>query len=403
MEALINLENCTEYIIIKINDIERVIKLEGTVDEPYFCGKDVCLLLGYQNKNRALQKYVDKEDKKTLRELNETRENIVSFKMLGTKIKNLEYHEGKSIYISEAGLYSLIMSSQIQFAKEFKKLVCKKILPSIRKYGSYTIEKKLTEVTERLNVKEQNEIQLQERLKNSEKYNIILKNIFIKSDHIVKTQVIYISTCNSYAQKNIFKIGGVETISHLKKRLSSYNSNRIKNDEWFFSDIFMVADYRNIEKRIEVLIGRFRDKKEKEILIMHYDDVKYVVKYLCENFDREINNINELMNTFIENLNPYYKKPVILLPLNTSLAAITKLTKDGKIQNEVIMSNNDIKFIKKIENYLLQLPSTRVSLSKKEIFDAINLKNGRRDKLQLLEKTIYKIRPDIKYIKKQCF
>jgi prophage antirepressor-like protein len=68
-------------------------------------------------------------------------------------IEPLTYNEGKAVYISETGLYSLILSSQAPFAKEFKKLVCKTILPSIRKYGSYKVESQLSIVMEQLAIK----------------------------------------------------------------------------------------------------------------------------------------------------------------------------------------------------------------------------------------------------------
>ena len=41
------------------------------------------------------------------------------------------------IYINESGLYSLIMRSNIDKAKDFKRWVTKEVLPSIRKTGQY--------------------------------------------------------------------------------------------------------------------------------------------------------------------------------------------------------------------------------------------------------------------------
>lgn len=74
--------------------------------------------------------------------------------MKGKSCEDLSYHNGKTVYISEAGLYSLIMSSQAPFAKEFRKLVCRVILPSIRKYGAYSIEQQLSSVMGQLSLKD---------------------------------------------------------------------------------------------------------------------------------------------------------------------------------------------------------------------------------------------------------
>ena len=48
-------------------------------------------------------------------------------------------------YISEADLYSLIFGSKLPAAKEFRRLVTKEILPSIRKYGAYFPQKFIDE------------------------------------------------------------------------------------------------------------------------------------------------------------------------------------------------------------------------------------------------------------------
>ena len=42
-----------------------------------------------------------------------------------------------AIYINESGLYSLILKSDMDKAKEFKRWVTKEVLPSIRKTGRY--------------------------------------------------------------------------------------------------------------------------------------------------------------------------------------------------------------------------------------------------------------------------
>jgi very-short-patch-repair endonuclease len=100
MDALINLKDCKEYMTINLYGKEHQIKLAGTVDAPYFCGKDVCEVLGYEAPKFALQRYVDEDDKQTLRILNE----------VGGK---LSYNEGKAVYINKNGLRQLISKGKI--------------------------------------------------------------------------------------------------------------------------------------------------------------------------------------------------------------------------------------------------------------------------------------------------
>ena len=91
-------------------------------NEPWFVGKDVAEVLGYSNPNEAIQDHIDDEDK-----LNS--KTLPSFKL------NLGQRGGW--LINESGLYSLILSSKLPNAKEFKRWVTSEVLPSIRKYGGY--------------------------------------------------------------------------------------------------------------------------------------------------------------------------------------------------------------------------------------------------------------------------
>lgn len=94
-----------------------------TIDnEPWFVGKDVAVILGYSNPQKALRDHVDEEDK-TLND---------SFTVNGTK----------GILINESGLYSLILSSKLPNAKKFKHWVTSEVLPILRKTGSYEMPKK---------------------------------------------------------------------------------------------------------------------------------------------------------------------------------------------------------------------------------------------------------------------
>lgn len=93
----------------------RTTEIDG---EPWFVGKDVADALGYQNASKALQDHVDEEDKL----------NNESLSSLGQRGGWL---------INESGLYSLVLSSKLPNAKQFKHWVTSEVLPSIRKHGAY--------------------------------------------------------------------------------------------------------------------------------------------------------------------------------------------------------------------------------------------------------------------------
>lgn len=93
----------------------RTIQKNG---EPWFVGKDVADILGYQNGSRDVNRHVDEDD----------RQNYQN----GT----FESNRGLTI-INESGLYSLILSSKMPKAKEFKRWVTSEVIPAIRKTGGY--------------------------------------------------------------------------------------------------------------------------------------------------------------------------------------------------------------------------------------------------------------------------
>lgn len=90
-----------------------------TIDnEPWFVGKDVADILGYQNGSRDINRHVAEEDRQNYRH--------------GT----FETPRGMTI-INESGLYALIFGSQLESAQRFKRWVTSEVLPTIRKTGGY--------------------------------------------------------------------------------------------------------------------------------------------------------------------------------------------------------------------------------------------------------------------------
>ena len=93
-------------------------------DEPWFVGKDVAEVLGYSNTRDALNKRVDDEDK-----------GVANCDTLGGT--------QEMTIINESGLYSLILSSKLPKAKEFKRWVTSEVLPAIRRHGVYAVDEVL--------------------------------------------------------------------------------------------------------------------------------------------------------------------------------------------------------------------------------------------------------------------
>ena len=105
---------------IKIFENEEFGKIRTVVKdgEPWLVGKDVADILEYRNGSRDINRHVDEEDR--------------------LKIMIFDGNQNKeTIIINESGFYSLVLSSKMPKAKEFRRWVTSHVLPTIRRTGGY--------------------------------------------------------------------------------------------------------------------------------------------------------------------------------------------------------------------------------------------------------------------------
>lgn len=112
----------------------RVVKID---EEPWFVAKDLCDVLEIKNPTQAINR-LDADERAMF--------NIG--------------RQGDANVVNESGMYSLILGSRKQEAREFKRWITHEVLPSIRKTGSYTsdtnvqllsLQKSFEELTEKIN------------------------------------------------------------------------------------------------------------------------------------------------------------------------------------------------------------------------------------------------------------
>ena len=106
------------------------VRTAGTPNNPMFCLVDVCQAIGINN-SRVVKQRLDGDD----------------VSLIDT-IDNLGRTQ-KVTFITESGLYDVIIRSDSEQAKPFRKWVTSEVLPSIRKHGIYateaTVEKMLSD------------------------------------------------------------------------------------------------------------------------------------------------------------------------------------------------------------------------------------------------------------------
>lgn len=80
--------------------------------------------MGYFNTSKAIRNHVSEEDKMGVQNVTPS---------ITDSLGRTQY----PVWINESGLYSLILSSKLEKAKEFKRWVTAEVLPTIRKTGGY--------------------------------------------------------------------------------------------------------------------------------------------------------------------------------------------------------------------------------------------------------------------------
>ena len=102
-------------------NIQLGIKFNSYIDEKlnvWFKAKEVAEILGQKDTDQSIRKHVDKEDK---------------YKGAVERTGGLQ----TCVFISESGLYSLVLSSKLETAKNLKRWITTEVLPSIRKYSYF--------------------------------------------------------------------------------------------------------------------------------------------------------------------------------------------------------------------------------------------------------------------------
>lgn len=216
-------------------------------DEYWFVGKDVAEILGYSNTRDALAKHVDNEDK-----------------------ADVAIHDGRQnrsmVVINESGLYSLILSSKLPKAKEFKRWVTSEILPSIRKTGSYSVKQEKAD--------ELKEKRVDIMLKNAKAREAKLwLELASRTDIKEYKQIAESYAGNVLAEKEVFALPQVEqktySATEIAKMLNvsskkigalanKYNLKTEKFGKWFYDKSRYSSKEVETFRYYENAIGQFR-------------------------------------------------------------------------------------------------------------------------------------------------
>ena len=150
-----NIKTFTDNLFGELHIITDFDENATSIGELFFSGNEVASALGYVKVGDAIAQHVPEEDRKTLKYKAFGKTQKAELAFLWSKVNDFS---NKTI-INEAGLYALILGSELESSKEFKHWVTHEVLPSIRANGGYIlgqedmpedIQDKIHEVTREL-------------------------------------------------------------------------------------------------------------------------------------------------------------------------------------------------------------------------------------------------------------
>ena len=237
----------------------RTMEING---EPYFVGKDVATILGYVKPENAIANHVDDEDKTT-----------TLIQGTGSNYKS------NAVIINESGLYSLILSSKLPKAKEFKRWVTSEILPSIRKTGGYLANSDMMVSTYFGNLPPEQQT--------------LVKGLF---DNIIaqQTKIDTLTTTNEVLTTDILSWADRHLVNALVRRYAGYACDGNFASAWIEFKKELLYKYSiNINSRITAYINK-NGKKPHTLDVITDDEVLSALKTivsLCENKNIDISDL----------------------------------------------------------------------------------------------------------------
>ncbi len=245
------------YIEFENNKIDIVV---DNNEEFWFNAKQTTLALGYSDTKDAIKRHVEKEDTIQLKKINYDKEMI---------------SHPNSLYLNEAGLYSLILTSKMPKAKKFKHWITHDILPSIRKYGHYKLKQQYKNDTMDI-IKDINTIKSKyEKLKSH-----------LKKEKYPRGGLVYVI---DYSDDNeeIYRIGITD---NMKKRKQVYNTHTLYNHDVVFFQKSLCL--KGLEDCVRGILRNYRYKNQKDFYVCSLEKIKKIIK-IC---NKSINCINDTKN-----------------------------------------------------------------------------------------------------------
>ena len=250
----------------------KIIVIIDNSDKIWFNSKQLTQAIGYSDSRDALKKHTDEKDREYLKNINHSY-NISQQPM--------------SVYLTEAGMYKLILRSKMPKTEKFSNRVTDEVLPSIRKFGLYELKKS----------SEKDRDSLLEKINYLEKQTKLMKND-MKKNKYPDGALVYVIDYSDDNDKvdGIFRI---EKTDNLKKRKQIYDTHMLHNKPVILKKL--CNNPLQLETCLISMLYDYKYKNKKSFYICK----KSVIVRAFKNCIKSINNMNQTGGelNFIDKLN----------------------------------------------------------------------------------------------------
>lgn len=219
--------------------------------DPWFNGQDVVQALGYTDLKKTLKRMINEHNRNQLKYINHE--------------YNVKDIHPNSVYLTEVGLYKLIMRSNMPKAEKIQDWIAEEVLPSTRKYGYYKIRQ---EYDARV-------IELNNELKNTkEERQKIIEDC--KKQKFPDGGIVYVIDYSTEYDE-IYRIC---MTGNMKKRKQIYDTHSFHNRKVKF---IQISNCPNILKSFLKLVLKnykyyYGDGNEKDFFMCSLDKIKSSIK-----------------------------------------------------------------------------------------------------------------------------
>lgn len=245
------------YITFEKSIINVII---DNADKSQFNANQLAKSIGYVDPKGALLKHTDKLDRVQIKNINHS--------------YDIKLHP-QTVYLSEAGLYKLILRSKLKTTKKFSDWVTNDVLPSIRKFGYYKMKKSYE--TEKNN--------LLEKINYLEKQNKLMIND-MKKEKYSNGSVVYIVDYSDAAnyEKDVYRLGSTYNMNNRKKIYNTHTLHKKPVVEKYFTEKAV-----NLELCIRSMLYDYRYKNKKDFFLCD----RNIIKKAFKNCKKSITNMNQ--------------------------------------------------------------------------------------------------------------